>query len=182
MKSILVHFCFLVSISVLTLTGTGCSESSEKTPAPPVNSKAVQEFLKGKKLTVKQVGFYSNTSLNANRDVEWLDLAGEKSEMVKTAAEEEKSLTLQFLNDTSVTVNKKAKQFTGTFEISDKAEENEQPGIRLKLTYPDPEFGFGGTPMEVTYSYLVAGLDTKSILLETPRTINRQKLLSLMSE
>jgi hypothetical protein len=36
--------------------------------------------------------------------------------------------------------------------------------------------------MVVTYTYAVLGLDAKRIMLETPRSINRQKLISIMSE
>ncbi|MBK8611030.1 MAG: hypothetical protein IPL84_14090 [Chitinophagaceae bacterium] len=179
-KEIIIYFL----IPVIIFSTPGCSAKTEQVPAAPANAKAVQDFINGKKLAVKQIGFFGLITVNGTKDVEWLDLAKEKDEITTKAAGEEMGLVLQFINDTAVTIVKKGKQYTGTYTIDDKAgeAENEQPGIKLKISYADPDFGFGGTPMDVTYTYPVIGLDAKRIMLETPRTINRQKLITIMAE
>lgn len=171
----LIFLAFIVTLP-------GCSGETEKTPPPPANIKAVTDYLNGKKLRVDRVGFYGSVLQNTERKIEWLDTLKEKNDMVKSAAGEEMSLGLYFQNDTAVVIFKKNKQFTGVYSVDDSPGEgeNEQDGIKIRISYADPDFGFGDLPTVVTYTYRVIGLDDARILLETPRTINRQKLISLM--
>lgn len=174
-------------LSLFVMLFSACSEKTEPVPPAPANTKAVMDFVKGKKLQAKQVGFFGNITVNGVKEIEWLDVSGEKDKTKKDAASEELNFSLQFINDTAVTIRKKDKTFTGTYVIDDKTAEmeDEKPGIKLKISFADPDFnlGFGGgAPMEVTYTYPVLGLDSKRLMLETPRSINRQKLISIMSE
>ena len=172
-------------VVAIVLTIAGCSAKSEPAPAAPVNEKAVQDFVNGKKLVVKSLGFYDNHTVNGFKEVKWIDAKTEKDQTTKDATEEEMGLVLQFKNDTVVIVTKKGKSFAGTYSAVNKTNdlnEGEQPGIKLNVTFADPDFGFGNSPMNVTYTYPVLGLDAKRIMLETPRSINRQKLISMMSE
>ena len=171
-------------IAGLVLFASACKQSKETVPPAPANVKAVQDFVKGKKLSTKSVGFYSMLEVNGVKDVKWLDLAELKDGMTKKAATEELSLALQFVNDTAVVVTKNGKNFTGTFAVvSDTGvKENENPGIKLKLMYADPDMSFGDMLTDLTFSYIVLGLDDKRIMVQTPRTINRQNLIALMTE
>lgn len=171
-------------VAGLALFATACKQAKETAPPAPANVKAVQDFVKGKKLSVKSVGFYGMLEVNGVKDVEWLNLAELKEEMTKEVATEELSLALQFVNDTAVIVTKNGKTFTGTFAVVSETEdnENETPGIKLKLKYADPDMGFGDMLMNLTFSHTVLGLDDKRIMLQTPRAINKQNLIALMSE
>jgi hypothetical protein len=173
-----------LSIAAITLSMAGCSANSDTEPAAPANVKAVQDFLKSKKLTVKKTGFYGMLTVNGIKEAKWIDTANEKDKTTKDAVAAEMAFALEFINDTAVTVKKKDKSYAGTYAVDDKVDEEgeEQPGIKLRISFPDPEFSFGSTPMVVTYTYAVLGLDAKRIMLETPRSINRQKLISIMSE
>lgn len=177
-------FAAVSTVFVFILFASGCSSPADKAPAAPSGIKAVQDFIKGKKLAVKKLGFYDNLTVNGETEVKWLDLANEKDKTTKGAVESEMGLALQFVNDTAVIILKEGKTYSGTYAVDDAVNESgdENPGLKLRITYPDPEFSFDGTAGEVTYTYAVLGIDDKRIMLQTPRSINRQKLISLMSE
>lgn len=180
MKKTLTGLC----LSILLTSMAGCSAEKETIPDAPKDAKAVLDFVKGKKLTVKSLGFYDNFTINDKKEVKWLDIKKEENNMIKEVATEEMGFSLQFVNDTAVTVIKKAASFTGTYTVDELTEkkDDEEPGIKLKLTYFDPEMSFGGFSSPVTYAFDVLGLDEKRMMLKTPRTINRQNLISMMSE
>lgn len=174
----------ITSLFAAAMALFACSQKKETNLPVPANEKAVYDFVQGKKLTVQSVGFYDNLSFNDVKEVKWLDIQKEENTMIVEVATEEMSLGMHFINDTAVTVSKKGKEFAGTYKIITTTEpKDEEPaGIQLKLSYADPESGFGGELMNVTYTYIVLGLDNKKLLLQMPRTINRQNLLALMSE
>lgn len=170
---------------MLSIVFSCSSPASDKLPPAPAHVKAVHAFLQGKNLSTKKVGFFDNLTVNTVTEIKWIDISNEKDPMNKEVAEEELAFSLQFLNDTAVSISKKEKKFEGKYVVNDILDEyaDEKPGIRLRITYADPESGFADMFMsDVIYSFLVIGLDDKKIILQTPRSINRQKLISLMSE
>jgi hypothetical protein len=181
-KNALLYLTF-AAISFVVASCNSEPKTESALPAP-ANAKQLQDFVKGKKLAVKKVGFYGMLTVNNVREVKWLDVAAEKESMMKESAEKEMALSIQFVNDTAIKVIKEGKTYDGTYAVSDKQnnEGEKEPTFKLNLTYVDPEFSFGGEASKVTYSYPVIGLDDKKIMLETPRTVNRQKLIALMSE
>ena len=112
------------------------------------------------------------------------DTKKENNKITKDATAEALDLSLQFINDTAATVFKKGQSFPATFFIDEVTgeQEDETPGIKLHISFIDPDFSFGNDLSKITYTYHVLGLDGKKIMLETPRSINRQKLITLMSE
>ncbi|MGB4844336.1 MAG: hypothetical protein WBP16_07715 [Ferruginibacter sp.] len=176
----------IINLTLLTfvLIAAGCSEKKDTVPVAPANSKAVLDFIKGKKLVTKSIGLYDNFIVNGVKEVKWMDVAKEKNDMIKEVVTEEMSLSLQFINDTAVTVLKNGKTYNGTYRVDDKTDGDldEKAGIKLKLTYNDPDAGFGMGLTELTYSYPVLGIDEKRIMLETPRSVNRQNLIALLTE
>ena len=180
MKKTLISTCLIILIIFVT----GCTVKKETIPAAPNGTKAVQDFVKSKKLTVKSLGFFDNFSVNDKKEVKWIDMAKEKDEMTKEVANEEMTFSLQFINDTAAIVLKKGGSFTATYSVVELKEKEgeDEPGVRLKLTYLDPEMSFGGVASAATYSFVVLGLDDKRMMLQTPRSINRQPLISIMSE
>ncbi len=163
---------------------SSCSSGGDKLP-PPADVKQVQELVKGKKLKTQKTGFYSNLTVNGKRDVEWADAGKEENKVIRDAINEEKQFALQFTNDSTVLVYAKDTTYSGTYKIDNETGQYDegQEGVKLRISYVDPSFKFGTMePSEVTFTYLVAGADKKSLLLELPRTINRRKLVSLLGE
>ncbi len=180
------QFSFLSFVAYVVIFAA-CSPGSTDAPTPPpANIKAVQDFVKVKKLVTKKLGFYGSLTVNGVKEIAWIDVANEKDKMTKEVADEEMRFGLQFLNDSTVTVLKKNKAYIGSYTVDDITDEffKEEPGIKLRVSFADPDMtDIGGQAMsKVTYSFLVMGLNDKQILLQTPRSINNKKLISLLSE
>ncbi|MBP7558037.1 MAG: hypothetical protein KA821_17305 [Chitinophagaceae bacterium] len=168
---------FLAAVSF-----AGCN-NSEKNTLPPAPASVTQTlaWLQGRTLTVQKAGFYGALTVNNNTSINWIDTTDKAEPLVKETVRELSNWNLRLGADSTVVVSSKGSTYQGHYKVDDQPQEGEAPGIRLRVTYPDPTFSFGGSePMEVTYTYLVKGIDAKEMLLELPREINRQKLLALM--
>lgn len=177
-RILLSSFCFALFLY-------SCSSGSDTIPAAPAGVKEVQDFVKGKKLATQKTGFYSNLTVNGKQDVEWADAEKEENKVIREAINDEKKFALQFINDSIVTVFSKDTSYSSTYKIDNEADQYDEvkEGVKLRISYVDPSFKFGNMePSPVTFTYLVAGVDKKGLLLELPRTINRRKLVSLLSE
>lgn len=172
-----------IVVFALTFILQACTAEKVKSLPPfPTSVKAVQDMVKGKNFTTTATGFYGAITVNDVKEVEWIDTTKEKEAMVKGVVAETSSFKLKFVNDTAVTVMLKNVTYKGAYKVEDVVNENEQAGIKLRITYVDPSFSFGSTEgMEVTYTYLVKGMDEKSLLLELPREVNRRKIVSLLA-
>ena len=154
--------------------------NSVSQPQPPASVKAVLDELKGEKYKVEKAGTHS--VFENDKEIEWLE-PKEEDKFEKQIADEAKTLQLNFTNDTAVTVTVKDKTYVGTYKADDVVKEDEKPGIKLRISYIDEEFKFGDGPAtEVTYTYLVEGISDNSLLLETPRSMNRRKIVVLMNK
>ncbi|HMR90933.1 MAG TPA: hypothetical protein PKC69_01410 [Chitinophagaceae bacterium] len=173
---------FTFVLSVLSCS----SEKSSTLPPAPGSVAQVKDFLKGKKIGTQKTGFYASLVINDKPEMEWIDVQTEKGEYEKQVAEELKQFSLQFVNDTAVRVESKGKTYDGTYVVDDKTDEFDKgkEGIKLRVTYNDPDMSFGGLegPQEVTYTYFVKGIDSKSLLLQFPREVNRRPVIGLMTE
>lgn len=136
--------------------------------------------VKGKKYQAEKAGTHS--VFENDKEIEWLE-PKEENKFEKQIADEAKTLRLDFINDTAVIVAAKDKRYNGTYKADDMVKEDEKPGIKLRVSYIDEEFKFGDGPaMEVTYTYLVEGISDKNLLLETPGSMNRRKIVVLMNK
>lgn len=184
-----------VSALFATVILFGCVENKKDSlPAKPQDVNSVQALIKGKKYTTQKVGFYSNLTVNEQTDMDWIDIAEKKEQLAKDpnnitaetelkAAEREMKFGVQFVNDTLATVFSNDSNFPATYIIDDVVDDysKDKESVKLRLRYADPSFAFGNEPaMEMTYTFVVDGADDKSLLLQTPRTINRQPLISLL--
>lgn len=184
-----------VSALFATVILFGCVENKKDSlPAKPQDVNSVQALIKGKKYTTQKVGFYSNLTVNEQTDMDWIDIAEKKEQLAKDpnnitaetelkAAEREMKFVLQFVNDTLATVFSNDTRISATYTIDDIVDDysKDKESVKLRLRYADPSFSFGNEPaMEMTYTFVVDGADDKSLLLQTPRTINRQPLISLL--
>lgn len=174
-------FLFLASLCITI--NWSCSSGKEKEPAlpaAPASVKAVQDEIKGKIYQAKKAGTHS--LISTDKEITWLEPT-EKEKMEKEVADESKSIRMNFTNDTSVIVSIKGKTHTGTYSVGNETKEDEKEGIKIRVSYVDEEFKFGDGPaMKVTYLYLVEGINNKSILLETPRSLNQRKIVILMNK
>ena len=153
-------------------------------PGAPSSVKAVQDNIKGKKYKVEKAGTHS--LISTDKDITWLE-PKEDNKFEKEIVDESKSLQLDFVNETSVTITmkKKAKDTTyqGTYVVDTLTSEDEKPGIKLRISYEDDEFKLGDARFsKVIYTYLVEGINEKSLLLETPRSMNNRKIVVLMNK
>lgn len=184
-----------VSALFATVILFGCVENKKDSlPAKPQDVNSVQALIKGKKYTTQKVGFYSNLTVNEQTDMDWIDIAEKKEQLAKDpnnitaetelkAAEREMKFGVQFVNDTLATVFSNDSNFPATYIIDDVVDDysKDKESVKLRLRYADPSFAFGNEPaMEMTYTFVVDGADDKSLLLQTPRTINRQPLIILL--
>jgi len=173
------------TILCLILSGilfVACSNSEKHTPPPaPVSVAQTQAWLQGRTLTVQKAGFYGALTVNNNTEINWIDTTVQAEPLIKETVRELGNWSLRLGTDSTVVVNSKDASYQGHYRIDDQPQEGETPGIRLRVTYADPTFSFGGSePLEVTYTYIVKGIDAKELLLELPREINRKRLLGLM--
>ncbi len=173
-------YFFTAMIISMTLQACDSKTKSISLPQPPASVKAVLDELKGKKYQVEKAGTHS--VFENDKGIEWLE-PKEENKFEKQIVDEEKTLQLDFVNDTAVTVTAKDKTYSGTYKADDIVKEDEKPGIKLRISYINEEFKFGDGPAtEVTYTYLVEGISDKSLLLETPRSMNRRKIVVLMNK
>lgn len=173
-----------------------CTENKkeESLPAKPKDVNSVQTLIKGKKYTTKKLGFYDIIIVDGEKGVKWIDVAEKQKQLTKNPddnftktelepIEEELKFGVQFVNDTVATVFVRDTNFAATYVVNDVVGQYDEvkEGIKIRLTYTDPSFSFGGgEPMEMTVTYVVIGADDKRLLVQTPRTIDRKPLISLL--
>lgn len=167
------------AVTIIYSCSSGGSTANDF-PQPPSTAKAFQDEVKGKKYKVEKAGTHS--LISTDKDITWL-APKEDNKFEKEIVDESKTLQMDFVNDTSITVKWKDKTFNGTYSVDTLNGEDEKPGIKLRVSYVDEEFKFGDGPASrVTYTYIVEGVNEKNILLETPRSMNRRKLVVLMNK
>src|SRR5690554_323912 len=173
-----------------------CTENKkeESLPAKPQDVNSVQTLIKGKKYTTQKIGFYDIIIVDGERDVKWIDVAKKQTQLAKNPddnftkmelepIEEELKFGVQFVNDTAATVFVRDTSFAATYVVNDVVGQYDEvkEGIKIRLTYTDPSFSFGGgEPMEMTVTYVVISADDKCLLVQTPRAIDRKPLISLL--
>jgi hypothetical protein len=169
----------ILAMTIIYSCSSGGSGANDL-PQPPATAKAFQDKVKGKKYKVEKAGTHS--MISTDKDITWL-APKEDDKFEKEIVDESKSLQMDFVNDTSITVIMKDKTYNGTYRVDTLTGEDEKPGIKLRVSYVDEEFKFGDGPASlVTYTYIVEGANEKNILLETPRSMNRRKIVVLMNK
>ncbi len=171
---------YLVAIVALTSSCTSNNSKKAAMPEPPVSIKAVSETIKGNKYKTEQAGIHS--LITTDKEVQWLE-PNKEEKFEKDMVDESKTLRFDFINDTAVTVAYKGKTYNGSYSVDDVTGENDNTGIKIRVSYVDEQFKFGDGPAsKVTYSYIVEGINDKSILLQTPRSMNQRNIVVLMNK
>jgi hypothetical protein len=171
----------MVAVGSILLIGACNSEKIAALPDPPASAKQVEALVKEKKFSVKELGFYGALTVNDKTEMEWIDTTQEPNSMVKNVYKEVVNWEIHFGKDSSGTVVSDGSPYASRWWVDDQPDSEETPGIRIRCSYTDPKFSFGtAEPMEITFSYLVKGINENQLLLELPRDINRRKLIALM--
>ena len=171
----------IISVFIVFMACNG--KSGETIPGRPANAVEVRKLIIGKKYTTQKTGFFGNLTINDKTEMEWIDAGTEREKYAKEAAIEQKKFQLQFLTDSTLTLYKKDTSFSASYKLDEEVGEydEEQQGVKLRISYVDPEFKFGGEGSEITFTYVVLGAEGKKLLLQLPQSVNRRKLISLLS-
>lgn len=185
---------YLIALLATIMLFSCGQDKKDSLPVKPQDLNSVKTLIKGKKYTTQKTGFYGTIAVNDETTVNWIDIAEKKKQLAKntnnmtaqtelTAAERELKFAVQFVNDTAATVFSNGTSIPATYAVDNIVDDygNDKESVKIRLTYADPSFSFGNEPAsEMTFTFLVVGADEKSLLLQTPRTINRQPLISLL--
>ncbi|HLW62314.1 MAG TPA: hypothetical protein VKY33_02835 [Flavobacterium sp.] len=185
---------YLIALLTTIMLFSCGQDKKDSLPVKPQDLNSVKTLIKGKKYTTQKTGFYGTIAVNDETTVNWIDIAEKKKQLAKntnnmtaqtelTAAERELKFAVQFVNDTAATVFSNGTSIPATYAVDNIVDDygNDKESVKIRLTYADPSFSFGNElASEMTFTFLVVGADEKSLLLQTPRTINRQPLISLL--
>ena len=185
---------YLIALLATIMLFSCGQDKKDSLPVKPQDLNSVKTLIKGKKYTTQKTGFYGTITVNDETTVNWIDIAEKKKQLAKktnnmtaqtelTAAESELKFAVQFINDTAAKVFLNDESIPATYAVDNIVDDygNGKESVKIRLTYVDPSFSFGNEPAsEMTFTFLVVGADEKSLLLQTPRTINRQPLISLL--
>jgi hypothetical protein len=160
------------------------SNTTEHVPVPsaPSSAATASQSVKGKMYETKKVAILSSFKTDTEGPYEWMNDSKDTTDFFKNYLAERMAFSLQFTNDTSVIMQEEGNTISGTYKFDNESREDEKEGIKLRISYEDSSMSFPGStePMVMTYTYLVAGADEKSLLLETPRSFNNRKVCVLM--
>jgi len=177
MKAIANIATLAIIISCNNTSTTTTSETlATKLPEKPTSIDAVHATLKGKNYKTINAGTISPFEMDKDNPYEWQDKLQDTS--AKKYLSENMEFTLNFTNDTSVTVFDDGEQSQGTYRIDTTATEDHPTGMKLKLSYMSKMFG--SEPSLLTFTYLINGISDKQLFLQTPREVNNRKVVVLM--
>jgi hypothetical protein len=173
--------CLATCVALVCIVLVSCSPDIAALPDKPASVDHVKRIASGKKFATTKTGFYGSLTINDKTEIEWIDAKIEKDKTTIESAQDELKFSVHFLNDSAATVVTKDSTYAAKYVVDDNAEEEAgKEGVKLRLTYKDPSFSFGGMLSDVTYTFVVKGIDDKRLLLQLPRSINRKPLVSML--
>lgn len=175
----------LLSLLSVILFFTACTNDqpgSMYLPAKPVSTETAYQLVKGKTFDTKYVATLSPFAMDNKSPYEWMDEKKDSSKFSRDYLKARMAFSLQFINDSSILIHDDGKTINGTFKMDSEIFENEKEGLKLRISYPDTSMSFPGMtePMIMTFAFLIAGVDEKNLLLETPRSYNNRRVAVLM--
>jgi hypothetical protein len=179
----------LITLLGLSLIIISCSNNNKETaatalPPKPASTDAVLNIIKQKNYTAEKIATLSPFEMDKENPYDWFDEKKDTSSFTKTFLKERLGMQLRFKNDTSVSLIDDNKTTEAIYKLDTIIKEEEKPGIKLRISYPDSSMSFPGVtePMIMTYTFNVLGIDEKSLLLETPRSYNNRKVVALLKK
>jgi hypothetical protein len=162
-----------------------CSDSSKTSvPAAPTSMEQAKGQMKNGEFTVEKVGF-SSMFMGEAEPVKWEEEMKDTTKFFRDFVADRKDFSLHFTSDTSVNVRVGKTSYKGTYSLDTLlGEEEKVNSMKLRISYPDPEFQFPGADQlsDITYTYKVRGIDDKKLVLETPRSWNRSNVYLLLQK
>ena len=177
----------LIILPGLSLIFISCTNNSKETaatalPSKPASIDAVLSIVKQKKYTAEKIATLSPFEMDKENPYDWFDDKKDTSSFAREFLAERLNMSLKFINDTAVRLMEEGKETTGLYKLDTIIIEEENPGIKLRISYPDSSMSFPGvtSPMIMTYTFNVLGINEKNLLLETPRSYNNRKVAVLL--
>jgi hypothetical protein len=166
-----------------------CTNGEKETAKAPLMPKSVQDVtgsIKGKKYKVDKLGILSPFASDSLSPVNWKIQQQDTSKFFRDYAAKQTAFTVDFNNDSlaSFRDGDAGKMINAVYSVENEInpeDEEEQPGIKIKLVYNDSmEFGGNKTAAKMTLKLRVMGVDAGNLLLETNRSYNNRKLVLWM--
>jgi hypothetical protein len=155
---------------------------SSKTPMPeaPASSGAAATLLAGKTWTVTRIGTVSPHGAEGKLTYEWLDEMKEVDDFTKKNLSELAGMQLKFVNDTLANVtgvpdSPLEQKYSITID-----ENVDLSAPILQFSYEGESLFGGDEKMMMTYSYPIYGINEKSLVLGTPRSVNDRPVVVML--
>lgn len=172
---------------VVILCLIACSEKKKENTLPaPDSVSQVVKLVSGKTFVTERIGTVSPFAdkMDKEKPNRWFDEEKELNDFAKKYQAEREKFTLQFVNDTLLSITDDGKTWDAIYKIDAEMKNEEKAGSKLRFTYSDKEgtMSFPGVsePMILTSTYFIAGINDKAIVLETPREFNRSTVVVRM--
>lgn len=161
----------------------------DKVPASPSSIADIQQFISGKTWKVVDLGIVTATVSAEAQVVEntskivrpaavrWLGEEKELGAFEKDILEQEKLVTMQFNADSAAILKGMKLSGKQQYYLTDKKEEDNLEGIKLKISGETEMFGSQST---ITYTYFILGASEDKLYVLSPRDINRKQVVVLL--
>jgi hypothetical protein len=171
-----------LSLIIISCTNNSKGTAAMALPSKPASIDAVLNIIKQKNYKAEKIATLSPFEMDKENPYDWFDEKKDTSSFAKRFLNERLSMKLQFKNDTAVLFIEDNKTIEGTYKLDTIINEEEKPGIKFRISYPDSSMSFPGVtePMIMTYTFNVLGIDEKNLMLETPRSYNNRKIAVLL--
>jgi len=173
MKLLVIGLCATVLV-------VACKEASKPVPDAPKSIAEVKDAIKGKKYKVSNLGLLSPFKSDAANPVDWKVQEQDTSKFFREYAAKLNQYTLDVSADSAVSFldmsnNKLVK---GTYSVDNGTDDEEIPGIKLRLKYSDSlDFGGRKNAAVMTQSYIVRGVAANELVVETSNAFNNRKVV-----
>ena len=173
---------YVLLLLITAISFTACHhEEAVKAPPTPKSITDVTSAVKGKHYKVEKLGLLSAFEMDSLNPVNWNIQKEDTSKFFRDYADKQLAFKLDFSNDSAASFTDEGKMIRAVYATDNDPSfgyEEEKPGIKLRLKYSDSlELGADKSAAVMTQSYLVRGVDDKSLLLETKKSINNHALV-----
>jgi hypothetical protein len=172
-----------ISAIILLVLIFSCTEKKQSLPPAAESKETINKFIKGKNYKSEKLALLSPFKMDKENPYQWFDEMKDTSAFFKNYEKERMSFSLSFSTDSSAIINDNNKKTSGVVKVEQDTNDEGESGLYIKISYEDQSMNlFPGqtSPMIMTSSYKVLGIDENYILLETPFGFNRNNVIILM--
>lgn len=171
------------SLLLIVLFLGACTEKKPTLPPAPESAKAISDLVKGNSYDVADLALVSAFKINKENPYEWFQDIKDTTAFFRDYEKERRMFRLVFGADTTVRLTDKDNTISGNWLAEADKDDDGNEGLFLKISYADSTSnlypGMTG-PVIMTFRYKVLGIDESMLMLETPNSMNRRKVLALM--